>query len=95
MAAYRSTLSARLDPTAASLQRIFDDVRANPKRVVFAEGEEERAIRAALAFRAQSLGTPILIGRERNVSATIEAGGLTGTEGLEIHNARLSQNNKR
>src|SRR2546421_1764391 len=52
MNAYRTSLRGRLDPTAASLQRIFDQVRANPKRVVFAEGEEESGIRAALPFRA-------------------------------------------
>ena len=42
--------------------RIFDQVRANPKRVVFAEGEEESVIRAALAFRANGYGTPVLFG---------------------------------
>ena len=46
---YRVELSARLDPTAVGLQLIFEQVRDNPKRVVFAEGEEEKVIRAAVS----------------------------------------------
>ena len=96
MATYRNELSARLDPTAAGLQRILDRVRANKRRVVFAEGEEERAIRAALSFRSAGYGTPVLIGREDRIRATMKAIGLGGGgEDLEIHNARLSQDNAR
>ena len=48
--AYGQTLRGRLDPTASSVQFIFDAVRKNPQRVVFAEGEEEKTIRAAHVF---------------------------------------------
>ncbi|MBI1774876.1 MAG: NADP-dependent malic enzyme [Proteobacteria bacterium] len=92
---YRASLSARLDPTAASLQRIFDKVQENPKRVVFAEGEEERVIRAAVAFRNAGYGTPVLIGREARIHDTMAAIGVVGGVDLEIHNARLSQHNQR
>src|SRR5208282_3189038 len=51
METYRRDLSARLDPTAASMQTLFQEVKANPQRVVFTEGEEEKSIRAAVAFR--------------------------------------------
>ncbi|MGH6954610.1 MAG: NADP-dependent malic enzyme [Alphaproteobacteria bacterium] len=95
MAAYRNTLGARLDPTAATLQIILDGVRASPKRVAFAEGEEERTIRAALAFRSSGYGTPVLIGREDRIRETTAATGLAGADSLEIHNARLSRNNRR
>jgi len=93
MEAYVAELSARLDPTAGSLQRIFERVRANPRRVVFAEGEEERVIRAALAFRNAGYGTPILIGREELITEHKEAMGL-GDIAFETHNARKSENNK-
>ena len=89
--AYKNELSARLDATVASLQAIFEEVRSNPRRVVFAEGEEEKSIRAAVSFRNNGYGTPVLIGRERNVYKTMEALGLPGAEDLEIHNAKLSQ----
>ena len=94
MEAYGNELSARLDPTAASLQAIFDDVRAHPRRVVFAEGEEEKSIRAAVAFYNAGYGIPILLGREDRVLETMETLGLPMIEGLEIHNARLSTSNK-
>jgi malate dehydrogenase (oxaloacetate-decarboxylating)(NADP+) len=94
MNAYRTSLRGRLDPTAASLQRIFDQVRANPKRVVFAEGEEESVIRAALAFRASGYGTPVLIGREERIRDTLAQMGLQAPPDLEMHNARLSKANK-
>jgi malate dehydrogenase (oxaloacetate-decarboxylating)(NADP+) len=90
MDAYRGELSARLNPTAGSLQAIFEDVHGNPRRVVFAEGEEEKSIRAAVAFRNAGYGTPVLIGREDRIKQTQEALGLPGLEGTEIHNARLS-----
>ena len=64
MEAYRRALRARLDPTAAGLELIFESVRAHPKRVVFAEGEEEKTIRAALLFAESGYGSPVLIGRE-------------------------------
>ena len=95
MATYRNELSARLDPTAAGLQRVLDRVRGQGMRVVFAEGEEERTIRAALSFHASGYGTPVLIGREERIRVTMRAIGLAGIEGLEIHNARLSDDNGR
>jgi malate dehydrogenase (oxaloacetate-decarboxylating)(NADP+) len=95
MGAYKRSLRARLDPTAAGLEHIFERVRAEPKRVVFAEGEEEKTIRAALLFRESGFGTPVLVGREERIQATMSAMGLTSPEGLEIHNARLSHHNKR
>ncbi|MCA8929671.1 MAG: NADP-dependent malic enzyme, partial [Alphaproteobacteria bacterium] len=93
--AYERQLAMRLDPTADRLDRVFAQVRANQKRVVFAEGEDERAIRAALAFRADGLGHPILIGREDVVADTMRSLGHSSTLGLEIHNARLSEANAR
>jgi len=94
MNAYHTSLRGRLDPTAASLQRIFDQVHANPQRVVFAEGEEESVIRAALAFRASGYGTPVLIGREERIRDTLAQMGLQAPPDLEMHNARLSKANK-
>ena len=87
--AYRRELATRLDLTAASMQAISEKVRANPKRVVFAEGEEEKTIRAAVVFRNAGLGTPVLLGREDRIHETMRAAGVHG-DGLEIINAKLS-----
>jgi malate dehydrogenase (oxaloacetate-decarboxylating)(NADP+) len=70
--AYRNHLSARLDPSASLFQTITASVRANPKRVVFAEGEEEGVIRAAAAFQNSGLGQSILVGREEIVRERIK-----------------------
>ncbi len=93
--AYRRELGTRLDPTAGNMQMILEEVRAQPRRMVFAEGEEEKVIRAAVQWHSMGLGTPILIGREHRISETLANMGLSQPEGLEIHNARLSKQNKR
>ncbi len=90
---YARELSGRLDPTAGALDAIMEEVRANPKRVVFAEGEEEKTVRAAVAFRNAGYGQPVLIGREDRVKATMAGLGLGMLDGIEIHNARLSSAN--
>jgi malate dehydrogenase (oxaloacetate-decarboxylating)(NADP+) len=92
---YARGLSARLDPTANALDAIMESVRAEPKRVVFAEGEEEKIVRAAVAFRNAGYGTPVLIGQEERVRGTLASLGLGDADGIEIHNARLSQANAR
>ncbi len=93
MDAYTVELSARLDPIVGNLQNILDQVRNNPRRVVFAEGEEEKSIRAAHAFFNAGYGTPILVGREERVLETMRTLGLGKNDGMEIHNARLSSKN--
>ena len=93
MAAYRMQLSARRDPIVGTLQRIFQRVKRSPKRVVFAEGEEEQVIRAAVSFVHNKLGTAILIGREETVRGAAERAGIEIGDGIEIHNARLSKRN--
>ena len=93
MAHYKMQLSARRDPIVGTLQRIFQRVRRTPKRVVFAEGEEEPMIRAAASFAANKLGTAILIGREETVRAAAERAGIELRGGVEINNARLSTRN--
>lgn len=90
--AYRRELAARLDPTLASMSRVFASVKSSPKRVVFAEGEEERTIRAAIAFKDQGLGTPVLIGREETVRKAMKAAGREDP-GIEVHNAAVSSHN--
>ena len=92
---YARELSGRLDPTAGALDAIMESVRAHPSRVVFAEGEEEKVVRAAVAYRNAGYGRPVLIGREDRVKATMASLGLGMVEGIEIHNARLSGANSK
>jgi malate dehydrogenase (oxaloacetate-decarboxylating)(NADP+) len=93
MDSYRHQLRSRLDPVAGVLQRVFERLRRQPKRVVFAEGEEEQVIRAAVSFVHQGLGTAQLVGREDRVQQTAHDAGIELPAGVEIVNARLSQRN--
>ena len=93
MATYKQKLSARMDVTASMLHLIFEQVRSNPQRVVFAEGEDERVIRAAIGFRNAGYGMPVLIGREERIAELMAAIGLGEISGIEFHNARLSSEN--
>jgi len=90
---YARDLTGRLDSTAHAMEAISERVQANPRRVVFAEGEEEKVIRAAIAFRNAGYGTPVLVGREDRVNATVASLGIPLGEGIEIQNARLSEKN--
>ncbi|NQV99681.1 MAG: NADP-dependent malic enzyme [Rhodospirillales bacterium] len=90
MAQYQAELAARLSPISAGLQTIFDSVRGKPKRVVFAEGEEEKSIRAAYSFLNSGYGTPVLIGRAARIAETMQELGLPHSEGIEINNAKVN-----
>lgn len=90
MEAYDAELSARLDPTAGTLSGVFEELkRRKPKRVVFAEAEEEKVLRAAVGFKAAGYGTPILVGYEAPIREKLREMGVDDTE-YEIRNASNS-----
>ncbi|WP_020590513.1 NADP-dependent malic enzyme [Kiloniella laminariae] len=92
--AYERELSARLDPAATTFMRIAQKVKSHPKRVVFAEGEEESAIRAAVSFYNAGYGMPLLVGREKLIKSTMKNLGING-DFIEIHNATNSEQRER
>jgi malate dehydrogenase (oxaloacetate-decarboxylating)(NADP+) len=89
LAAYRESLKARLNPTTSVLTLAYEGARAHPKRVVFAEAEEEVVLRAAIAFREGGYGTPVLVGRDL-VPDKLRALGVDNPESYELHNSRNS-----
>jgi len=93
MDGYRQQLRSRRDPVAGVLARVFDRLKRAPKRVVFAEGEEEQVIRAAASFVEQGLGSALLVGREDRVRTTATNAGIELGEGIDVINARLSRRN--
>jgi malate dehydrogenase (oxaloacetate-decarboxylating)(NADP+) len=93
MDGYRESLRRRRDPVAGVLQQVFERVRRSPKRVVFAEGEEEQVIRAAAVFAQEGLGTALLVGREDRVRQSAKNLGIELGKGIEIINAALSRRN--
>ncbi|MEO0412191.1 MAG: NADP-dependent malic enzyme [Pseudomonadota bacterium] len=86
---YTTELKTRLNPTVATMTQIYDTVRRNPKRVVFAEAEEEKVLRAAINFQADGYGEPVLVGRTHKVREQLEKLGYSGPQ-LRIENSRDS-----
>ena len=84
---YRDQLTNRLDPTMSLMQGINAKVRKNPKRVIFAEGEDENMLKAAIEFGRNKLGTPILIGAEKRIKEQLKNIGLDENYKIEIVNS--------
>ncbi|MGN6058487.1 MAG: NADP-dependent malic enzyme [Sphingomicrobium sp.] len=89
MEAYRQQLRARLNPTVAVMSLAYEGARANPKRVLFAEGEEPNVLRAAIAFKENGYGTPVLVGRE-DVYDLLKEMGVEDPREYEVLNSRNS-----
>jgi len=89
IAEYRMHLKARLNPTTSVLTLAYEGARAHPKRVVFAEAEEEVVLRAAIQFREGGYGTPVLVGRD-DVPERLRALGIDDPSSFELHNSRIS-----
>jgi malate dehydrogenase (oxaloacetate-decarboxylating)(NADP+) len=89
MEAYRQELRARLNPTVAVMSLAYENARQNPKRVLFAEGEEPNVLRAAIAFKEAGYGTPVLVGREEVYDLLKEIGVEDPME-YEVLNSRNS-----
>ena len=89
MDAYRTTLRSRLNPTTSVLTLAYEAARANPKRVLFAEGDEDTVLRAAIAFRDGGYGIPVLVGRE-DVPDRLRALGIDDPDSFELQNSRRS-----
>jgi len=89
MTAYRQQLRARLNPTVAVMTLAYEAARSNPKRVLFAEGEEPNVLRAAIAFKEAGYGTPVLVGREE-VHELLKGLGVDDPKEYEVLNSRNS-----
>ncbi|MDB5723993.1 MAG: allosteric NADP-dependent malic enzyme, partial [Novosphingobium sp.] len=86
-AAYRMSLKARLNPTTSALTQVYAQAQKAQKRVVFAEGEQEVVLRAAIQFRDFGYGTPVLVGRTPAVREKLLELGISNPDEFEIHNA--------
>ncbi|MRU15558.1 NADP-dependent malic enzyme [Roseovarius sp. A21] len=88
MDAYEQTLAARMDPTASILRSINARARNAQARMIFAEGDDPRVLRAAVQYQRSGLGKAIVVGRDDDVKQKLEAAGLgDAVRELEITNA--------
>ena len=84
---YKDQLTNRLDPSMALMQGINAKKRKNPKRVIFAEGEDKNMLKAAIEFGKNKLGIPILIGAEKRIREQLKEIGLDESFKIEIINS--------
>jgi malate dehydrogenase (oxaloacetate-decarboxylating)(NADP+) len=85
--AYRMSLRARLNPTTSVLTNVYEEAKKAPKRVVFAEAEEDIALRAAIQLRDFGYGTPVLVGRTQAVKDKLRELGVADPDSFEIQNS--------
>ena len=88
--AYRQSLRARLNPTTSVLTQAYESCRQHPKRVIFAEAEEDVVLRAAIQFQDGGYGTPVLVGRDDRGRKKLQELGVSDPDRFEIHNSRNS-----
>jgi malate dehydrogenase (oxaloacetate-decarboxylating)(NADP+) len=88
MEGYVHTLKARMDPTAQVLDGIAARAKANQARMIFAEGDDPRVLRAAVAYQRGGFGRALVVGREQEVREQLaEAGLADAARELEVVNA--------
>ena len=85
---YKEQLKQRLDPTVTIMQGINNYIKKNNKKIVFADGEDENTLKAAIAFKNSKLGTPILIGKEEKIKEQIKKIGYNENFDIEIVNSK-------
>ena len=90
-AAYRHSLKARLNPTTSVLTQVYEQVKASPKRVIFAEAEDEIVLRAAIQYRDFGYGEPVLVGRTEQVRAKLVELGVEHPDSYHIENSAVSE----
>ena len=95
MDGYELSLKTRMDPTASILRGINARARSAQARIIFAEGDDERVLRAAVLYQRQGFGKSIVVGRESDVRQRLEAAGLGDAAGeLEVVNAANTEHLK-
>ena len=85
--AYIDELEARLDPSVGLMQGINSKIKKTKKRIVFAEGEDEESLKAAIAFKNYGLGEPILIANKEKLNESLKKIGLDENFNIEITNS--------
>ncbi len=85
---YKDQLRQRLDPTVTIMQGVNNYIRKKSKKVVFADGEDENMLKAAIAFKNSNLGIPILVGKEDLIKNQLKEIGYSENFDIEIVNSK-------
>ena len=92
---YKDQLKQRLDPSVTIMQGINSQIKKNKKRVVFADGEDENTLKAAIAFKNDGLGIPVLIAKKEIVKKKLKEIGLDEKYNIEIVNSTDGEKRER
>ena len=92
---YKDQLKQRLDPTVTIMQGVNNYIKKKTKKVVFADGEDENMLKAAIAFKNSSLGTPILVGKEEKIKEQIKKIGYNENFDIKIVNSKDKDNRQK
>ena len=92
---YKEQLKQRLDPTVTIMQGINSYIKKNQKRIVFADGEDENTLKAAIAFKNSRLGIPILVGKESKIKEQLKKIGYSENFNIEITNSKDTEKRKK
>ena len=84
---YKEQLKQRLDPSVTILQGINNQIKKTKKKVVFADGEDENTLKAAIAFKNGGLGIPVLVGKKDKIKERLKEIGLSENFNIEITNS--------
>ena len=93
--AYKDQLKQRLDPSVTIMQGINSHIKKNQKKIVFADGEDENTLKAAIAFKNSRLGIPILVGKKEKIKERIKEIGYNENFDIEIINSEDSEKRKK
>ena len=85
---YSEQLKQRLDPSVTIMQGINNQIKKNQKRVVFADGEDEDTLKAAIAFKNAGLGIPLIVAKEEIIKKKLKEIGYSENFNIEIVNAK-------
>jgi len=88
---YKEQLKQRLDPSVTILQGINNQIKKTQKKVVFADGEDENTLKAAIAFKNGGLGIPVLVGKKEKIKERLKEIGLSENFNIEITNSTDSK----
>lgn len=90
---YKTELEGRLNSKANFMNWVFDKMQAKSKKIIFAEGEEEETIKAAIMMVENNYGRPVIVGRHSKIMPIAESiGANLDLKGIEIINAAVSPN---
>ena len=92
---YADQLKQRLDPSVTIMQGINSQIKKTQKRVVFADGEDENTLKAAIAFQNSGLGIPILVAKEKVVKQRLKEIGYSENFNIKIVNSTLKENREK